>query len=57
MRWLDRNGHEAEQSLGDSGGQGSLACCRPRGHDLVTNHHQQAQVNLDLTVSKKGVFV
>ena len=25
------NGHEFEQSLGDSGGQGSLACCSPRG--------------------------
>ena len=24
-------GHEFEQSLGDSEGQGSLACCSPRG--------------------------
>ena len=23
--------HESEQTLGDSGGQGSLACCSPRG--------------------------
>ena len=23
------NGHEYEQALGDSEGQGSLACCRP----------------------------
>ena len=23
---------ELEQTLGDSGGQGSLACCSPRGH-------------------------
>ena len=23
------NGHEFEQTLGDSEGQGSLACCRP----------------------------
>ena len=24
------NGHEFEQNLGDSEGQGSLACCSPR---------------------------
>ena len=28
--WL--NGHEFEQTLGDSEGQGSLACCRSWGH-------------------------
>ena len=28
--WL--NGHEFEQTLGDSEEQGSLACCSPRGH-------------------------
>ena len=26
------NGHEFEQTLGDSGEQGSLARCSPRGH-------------------------
>ena len=26
------NGHEFEQTLGDSGGQGSLVCCSPLGH-------------------------
>ena len=26
------NGHEFEQSLGDSEGQGSLACCSAWGH-------------------------
>ena len=25
------NGHELEQTPGDSGGQGSLACCSPWG--------------------------
>ena len=25
------NGHEFEQALGDGDGQGSLACCSPRG--------------------------
>ena len=26
------NGHEFEQTLGDSEGPGSLACCSPWGH-------------------------
>ena len=26
------NGHEFEQTVGDGEGQGSLACCSPRGH-------------------------
>ena len=31
--WLHRhNGHKFEQSPGDSGEQGSLACCSPWGH-------------------------
>ena len=34
------NGHESEQTHGDSEGQGSLACCSPWGcrveHDLAT---------------------
>ena len=37
------NGHEFEQTLGDSEGQGSLACCSPWsgrvGHDLATEHN------------------
>ena len=28
--WL--HGHELEQAVGDSEGQGSLACCSPWGH-------------------------
>ena len=36
--WL--TGHGFEQTLGDREGEGSLACCNPRGHrvrhDLVT---------------------
>ena len=35
MRWLDSitelSGCEVEQTPGDSEGQGSLACCSPRG--------------------------
>ena len=38
------NGHEFEQTLGDSEGQGSLACCSPWsgrvGHDLATEHNR-----------------
>ena len=31
--WHHRlNQHESEQTLGDSEGQGSLACCSPWGH-------------------------
>ena len=31
--WYHRlNGHELEQTLGYSEGQGSLACCSPWGH-------------------------
>ena len=38
--------HESEQTLGDSEGQGSLACCSPREsqrarHDLVSEEQQQ----------------
>ena len=33
VRWHHRlNGHEFEQTLGESGGQGSLACHSPWGH-------------------------
>ena len=35
MRWLDTITDlidEFEQTLGDSGGQGGLACYNPRGH-------------------------
>ena len=32
VRWHHLlNGHESEQILGDSEGQGNLACCSPRG--------------------------
>ena len=32
--WYQRlNGRELEQALGVGGGQGSLACCSPWGHD------------------------
>ena len=41
--WL--SGHELEQALGDSEGQGSLVCCSPWGrrvqHNLVTEQQDQ----------------
>ena len=38
------NGHEAEQTLGDSEGQGSLAGCSPWGHkESDTTEQQQTQ--------------
>ena len=39
------NGHEFEQTPGDSGRQGNLACCSPWhhkiGHNLATEQQQQ----------------
>ena len=35
------NGHECERALGDSEGQGSLACCSPWSHDWATEQQQQ----------------
>ena len=41
MRWLDGiNGHEFEQTLGDSEGQGSLTCCSPWGHKELDTTEQ-----------------
>ena len=42
------SGHEFEQILGDSEGQGSLACCSPWGlqrvgHNLATEQQQQSK--------------
>ena len=37
-RWLD--GHECEQTLGDSEGQGNLTCCSPWGHKELDTTEQ-----------------
>ena len=34
------NGHEFEQTLGDSEGQGSLECCSLRGHKQLDTTEQ-----------------
>ena len=43
------NGHEFEQTLGDSEGQGSLACCSPWGHKKLDMNEQ-----LNNTTAKEG---
>ena len=42
--WLD--GHEFEQTLGDSEGQGSLACCNPWGYKELGTTDQLNNSNL-----------
>ena len=39
--WL--NGHEFEQTSGESEGQGRLACCSPRGHKLLKSNSSQTR--------------
>ena len=47
MRWfvgITVSMHMSEQTLGDNEGQGSLACCSPRGHkesDMTERLKQQ----------------
>ena len=52
MRWLDSitdlDGHEFEQTLRDSGGQRSLACCSPGGHKESDTTWQLNNNNLTL---------
>ena len=48
LEWKKRDGiidsiHESEQTLGDSEGQGSLACCPPWGHNSETRLSDQQQ--------------
>ena len=41
------NGHEFEQTAGDSEGQGSLTCCSPWGHkgwDLTNNSDLNSEI-------------
>ena len=50
--WL--NGHEFDQALGDGEGQGSLACCSPRGckeSDMTErlNNNNIIQFNLEFS--------
>ena len=51
--WHHRlNGHESEQTQGDSEGQGSLACCSPWGHkESDTTEKQQQQLSEGICLS------
>ena len=53
--WHHRfNGHEFEQTLGDSEGQGSLSCCSPWGHkeldmtERLNNNNKNNFIVLDV---------
>ena len=41
------NGHESEQTLGYSEGQGCLACCSPWGHKESDTATEQQLGNMD----------
>ena len=41
------NGHEFGQTPGDGGGQGSLACCSPRGHKELDTTEQLNNNTID----------
>ena len=43
------NGHEFQQALGDSEGQGSLACCSPWGHKKLDTTEQLEQQEMNST--------
>ena len=45
------NGHEFEQAPGDGEGQGSLACCSPRGHK-GSDMTERLNNNMAITESK-----
>ena len=53
MRWLDGitdNGHESEQTPGDSEGQGSQACCHSWGHSKSMTEQGWPTLTLTLEI-------
>ena len=48
----DSNGHESEQTLGDSEGQGSLAGCSPWGCKVLDTTERLNNKDLDLALPK-----
>ena len=56
MRWHHSlNGHEFEQTPGDSEGQGSLACCSPWGHkESDTTELQQGTLWSGNLIGQRG---
>ena len=60
MRWLGYhhrlNGHEFEQTLGDSEGQGRLVCCSPWGlKELDTTERLNSSTKLDWSRQASGI--
>ena len=45
MKWLDGIINSMEQNVGDSEGQGSLACCSPWGHSKESDMTEQLNSN------------
>ena len=53
--WHHRlNGHEFEQTLGDSEGQGSLACCSPWGHKELDMTEQMNKTAMNFMQKNKA---
>ena len=52
------NGHEFEQTLGDSEGPGSLACCGPWGHKELdmTEQLNNNEIDKGQEIGKKGML-
>ena len=55
--WHHRlNGHEFEQTVGDSESQGSLTCCSPWGHEesntteQLNNHQESGSCVIEIRV-------
>ena len=53
--WL--NGHEFEQTLGDSEGQGSLACCNPQGCKESDKSEQLNWTEIKFVFQVSGVIL
>ena len=49
------NGHEFEQTLGDSKGQGSIGCCSPRGYKELDTTERLNNKQLEMSAHHPGV--
>ena len=50
------NGYESEQTLGNSGGQGSMMCCSPRGHKESDPTERLNNSNKEIIINFLGVI-
>ena len=51
------NGHEFEQTLGDSEGQGSLACCSPWGHKESDTTEKLNNNNTSIQTARMNIVI